>query len=29
MNDLDDFLDDDNPTIFGTARAYFFQYLPD
>ena len=27
--DWDDFLDDNNPTIYGTARAYFFQYLPD
>ena len=29
VEDWNDFLDDDNPTIFGTARAYFFQYLPD
>lgn len=29
IEDWDNFLDDDNPTIFGTARAYFFQYLPD
>ena len=29
VKDWNDFLDDDNPTIFGTARAYFFQYLPD